>query len=140
MKDTKAKQWKEVDERFDKEFTCIVTYEKWPDEEEQRLREPQYKFKDFPNTNPKIIKNFLHSELEKVRQETEQRHQGEMEELRRKTLDEVLEVIKGEKTGHSSYSCQKKEGGLCICGANEDRWNLAIDQISQQLKNKVNKK
>lgn len=63
-------QWKEVDERFDKEFTCIVTYEKWPDEEEQRLREPQYKFKDFPNTNPKMIKSFLHSELEKVRQET----------------------------------------------------------------------
>ena len=63
-------QYKDVDERFDKEFTCIVTYEKWPDEEEQRLREPQYKFKDFPNTNPKIIKNFLHSELEKVRQET----------------------------------------------------------------------
>ena len=58
------------EKRFDKEFTCIVTYEKWPDEEEQRLREPQYKFKDFPNTNPKIIKNFLHSELEKVRQET----------------------------------------------------------------------
>ena len=69
MKDTKAKQWKEVDERFDKEFTCIVTYEKWPDEEEQRLREPQYKFKDFPNTNPKMVKSFLHQELSRVREE-----------------------------------------------------------------------
>ena len=63
-------QYKDVDERFDKEFTCIVTYEKWPDEEEQRLREPQYKFKDFPNTNPKMVKSFIHQELSRVREET----------------------------------------------------------------------
>lgn len=81
------------------------------------------------------LMTLFYSELEKVRQETEKRHQREMEELRRKTLDEVLEVIKGEKTGHSSYSCQKKEGGICICGANEDRWNLALDQISQSINN-----
>ena len=64
-------KWTEVDERFDKEFTCVVTYEKWPDEEEQRLREPQYKFKDFPNTNPKMVKSFIHQELEEARRENE---------------------------------------------------------------------
>jgi len=120
-------QWTAVDERFDKEFTCVVTYEKWPDEEEQRLREPQYKFKDFPNTNPKIIKNFLHSELEKVRQETEKRHQREMEEARIKTLDMVLEGLPKKKVLESGWD------GSYSGNLRADGFNEALDQISQSI-------
>lgn len=49
---------------FDEEFTIVVHYKKWPDEREaQKLREPIYRLRDFPNTNPKTIKRFLSHHL-----------------------------------------------------------------------------
>ena len=57
------------EERFDKEFTCIVTYEKWSDEDEaSKLREPQYLWQDFVKHNPKPIKSFISNLLASERQ------------------------------------------------------------------------
>lgn len=61
-----------IEEAFDRLFTVIVTYEKWADEgEAQRLREPIYKFKDFPNTNPKAIKSFYRQQILALLREVE---------------------------------------------------------------------
>jgi len=114
-------QYKEVDERFDKEFTCVVTYEKWPNEEEQRLREPQYKFKDFPNTNPKAIKCFIHSELEKVRQEAE--------DNMRKRCIEALPKERNLNTKFPTFGVNR-ENESWIRG-----FNVAIDQATQNINN-----
>ena len=57
FKPTKTREW---EEEFDRKFTVIVEYEKYPDEgEPQKLKEPVCRFTDFPNTNPKVIKAFI---------------------------------------------------------------------------------
>jgi hypothetical protein len=50
-----------------------------------------------------------------------------------KEFKSLEEKIKGMKTGHSSYSCRSDRGGFCVCGADEDRWNLAIDEVLSLL-------
>lgn len=67
MKSKLSPQEEKIMEAFDKEFTVIVEYHKWSDEDElYRLSTPIKRFKDFPNTNPDYIRDWI---LTKLREE-----------------------------------------------------------------------
>jgi hypothetical protein len=56
---------------FKEQFTAIVSYEKWSDEDEAtKLREPQYLWQDLIKHNPKPVEQFLSDQIQKAVEET----------------------------------------------------------------------
>ena len=49
--------------------------------------------------------------------------------------EKIIESLKSLKTGHTSYSCRSERSGFCVCGADEDRWNLALDEAISYFEN-----
>ena len=51
-------------------------------------------------------------------------------------VNKVIGEIESLHTGHKSYSCTTFKNGksICVCGADEDRWNLAINDLLSTLK------
>lgn len=63
--------------KFMEKFTVVVSYTKWPDENEPQYHEPTLVWNDEAKQNPKIVKSFLlqfsHSLLEAYKQEIEKK-------------------------------------------------------------------
>ena len=59
-----AKNWRK---EFDNKFTCIVGWEKWPDNSEsQKLPHKEYVWNDLVRHNPRFITDFIFQLLQAV--------------------------------------------------------------------------
>lgn len=101
---------------------------------EELKKEFEEKFGEYPYYLEKITKSHVYDDDEKedVTDEIWNFFEPHLshDEIKRKAVESIKEEVKGMKTGHSSYSCKPN---ICVCGADEDRWNLAIDEVLTYL-------
>jgi hypothetical protein len=116
------------EQEFDKKFTQIVEYEKWPREEKQRLSEPAYVWQDSIKNNPKPVRDYVVKLQENV-----DNHYWTGYENGKRLLMETLDLLSQRIEKEQQSINQVSEDGLTTDMAEPPQYEYFNNGLSKAL-------